>query len=48
MFLNAKYRSESLDQDLDCDPKLDNVELVSEAAAPAWPVCAKWLGHDGC
>ena len=34
-------------KDFDLDPELDNTELVSEAA-PAWPVCAKWLGHDGC
>ena len=27
---------------LDLDPELDNTKLVSEAA-PAWPVCAKWL-----
>ena len=28
-------------------PEPDSTELVSEAA-PAWPVCAKCLGHDGC
>ena len=28
--------------DVDLNPELDSTELVSEAA-PAWPVCAKWL-----